>query len=181
MDLNKFGFAVGVLALFLAVPLAVIANLLTPKFQAWYSTTSLNRVNKRIIKLDSMLRLSEASWTFTPGEWELYQGGYRRLQSILFGIMGLFYIIAFFFELTEDIRHFLGGAIVKVRFLPVHDRIILTGLVVGAAMLLSFSAISLMLAGRKSSRDCYLHTDIGRRALRMEIERLTDIKKRYEA
>ena len=49
MDLNKLGFAVGMLALLLAVPLSVVANLLTPKLRNWYSTTSLKRVEKRLL------------------------------------------------------------------------------------------------------------------------------------
>jgi hypothetical protein len=36
MDVNKLGLYIGILALLFAVPLAVIANLITPRIRDWY-------------------------------------------------------------------------------------------------------------------------------------------------
>jgi hypothetical protein len=181
MDLNRAGLLVGVLALVLAVPLAVLANVLTPKVQSWYSTTSLNRVNKRLMQLTLRLKLSEELWTFTPAEWELYGEGYRRLRATIFGIVGLFYFIAYCFETADGIRHFLGGPIVKIKFLPLNERIAIDGLLLGAAILLSLCAIDLLVANQRWMRHFYLHTNQGRQELLTEIERLTKIKSLYES
>jgi hypothetical protein len=181
MDLSTVGFLVGVLALILAVPLAVLANLLTPRVQAWYSTTSLNRVNKRLMQLTIRLRLSEESWTFTPAEWELYSEGTRRIRTTLIGIIGLFYFIAFGLDAVDDIRRFLGGPIVKLRFLPLHDSIAVHGLLLCAMMCSVLSTILFTGANARWRHNFSLHTDVGRQALRAEIERLTNIKSRYES
>jgi hypothetical protein len=49
-----FGW-VGIIALVLAIPLAVIANLLTPTVRQWWATTSTNRRKKRIKELNERL------------------------------------------------------------------------------------------------------------------------------
>lgn len=49
-----FGW-VTVLAIVLAVPLSVAANLLTPKLQAWWATTSERRRVKRLSKLNAAI------------------------------------------------------------------------------------------------------------------------------
>jgi hypothetical protein len=48
IELNKIGLTVGVLALVLAVPLAIVANLLTPSIGKWYGATSHKRRIKRL-------------------------------------------------------------------------------------------------------------------------------------
>ena len=53
-DVEKFGiFAawVGVCALFLAVPMSIAANLLTPKVQRWWATTTASRARSRLEEL----------------------------------------------------------------------------------------------------------------------------------
>jgi len=48
MDTGKIGLLVTGIAVILAIPLSVVANLLTPRLQSWYSTTSQKRAKKRL-------------------------------------------------------------------------------------------------------------------------------------
>jgi hypothetical protein len=74
MNLNKGSLYIGVVALLLAVPLSIIANLLTPPIREWYSATNQKRLRKRVGELEEKLRASEAAeWTFTPAEWLTYR------------------------------------------------------------------------------------------------------------
>jgi hypothetical protein len=87
MDIGKLGLIVGGLALLLAIPLAVVANMLTPRVQDWYSTTSLKRTHNRLRELRLRLELSEATWKFSPGEWEIYRANFRNKQSSAFALL----------------------------------------------------------------------------------------------
>ncbi len=40
MDINKAALLIAILALVFAVPLSIIANLLTPKMRSWYAATT---------------------------------------------------------------------------------------------------------------------------------------------
>ncbi len=57
--MERFSFVVGVIgigAFLLAIPMAVVANILTPKIAAWWATTSHIRRQKRIAYLELQLR-----------------------------------------------------------------------------------------------------------------------------
>ncbi len=91
MDIGKIGLTVAGIAILLAIPLSVVANLLTPPVQSWYSTTSQKRLKKRIRRLESALQTSERQWTFTLPEWAAYKAGHRRNLSLFFGLLALSY------------------------------------------------------------------------------------------
>lgn len=71
MDINRFGVAVGIVALFLAVPLTILGNILTPHVREWYSTTSSKRLQRRIAQIEATLSLAKTAWTFTQPEWAI--------------------------------------------------------------------------------------------------------------
>lgn len=83
MNLTTIGFVVTVLAVLLAVPLSVAANLLTPKVRDWYSTTSQKRLKKRLAALKPQLALATLAWTFTPAEWALFVSNFRATVFLL--------------------------------------------------------------------------------------------------
>jgi hypothetical protein len=79
--MDKFGiFAawVTIVAVLLAIPLSVIANILTPKVQVWWSKTSSIRLRRRINYVSSQLALSDE---------EFYQNALR--DSLQCGIMAI--------------------------------------------------------------------------------------------
>jgi hypothetical protein len=85
MDLNKIGLAVGTLALFLSVPLAVIANLLTPYVREWYVGANQRRMKNRLDKLTKQLESFKGTWTFTGPEWAIYMTVIRTVGTLIFG------------------------------------------------------------------------------------------------
>lgn len=64
-DLGWWGFWIGLLALFLAVPLAVIGNILTPKILNWWAARSRAALEKRIAKLEAELADMDSKETIT--------------------------------------------------------------------------------------------------------------------
>jgi hypothetical protein len=87
MHFDKISLYIGVAALILAVPLAIIANLLTPRVRDWYSTTSQRRLRNRIAALGKRLEDSECGWTFTPAEWETYLSSFVDHQTLNIGLV----------------------------------------------------------------------------------------------
>ena len=57
----------------LAIPLAIVANFMTPYALNWYSTTSQERLTHRIAQLQEQLDRVKNEWTFTPADWETYR------------------------------------------------------------------------------------------------------------
>jgi hypothetical protein len=54
-DLTKLGLVVAIVAILLAIPLSVLANLLTPRIQNWWSQRSAKSLRSRIHKLQQEL------------------------------------------------------------------------------------------------------------------------------
>ena len=180
MDLNKLGLAVGVLALLLAVPLAVLANILTPRLQSWYSTTSLNRLNKRIARLTTKLRESEESWTFTPAEWKDYSKHHNHRVVVYYALLCLFYLLfgVFVTGVSVYTQHY---AQFRLGRLPWNDlKVIALMLVSGLAgvILLMVKVQYDILEHIKVKR---MHTLQGRLRLRREIDRLRALKYQRES
>ena len=90
MDLNKIGLMIGVLALILAVPLSVAANLLTPWLRDRWSASSQTRTLRRIRDLETKLRAAESEWKFTPPEWSIRQGVRHALSLVMLGFHCIF-------------------------------------------------------------------------------------------
>lgn len=55
MDSGKLSLVIGITALVLAVPLAIFANILTPKITEWYSRSSRQRAQRRIAELEKIV------------------------------------------------------------------------------------------------------------------------------
>jgi hypothetical protein len=72
--MDKFGLFVawvGIVAFFLAIPMAVVANLATPRIQSWWATTSELRKSVRIERLNAFLlvmRTIEGSVELATGQ-----------------------------------------------------------------------------------------------------------------
>jgi hypothetical protein len=178
MDLNKIGLAVGVLAFILAIPLAVIANLLTPKVRDWYSTTSLKRINRRLIELAVRLKTSEGLWTFTPAEWEIYRAGFRRTQASAIAMVGIFYAVIGVMLMGLFFYKASGGTI-RVRTLPWSDRVPLELVLLIATLAIAENAVDLVVVTRRYQKHFYMHTATGRDSLRVAIEALKAVRSRY--
>jgi len=104
MDVNRLSMWIGLLALALAVPLAVIANLLTPVIRNLYSSTNQNRLRKRLGELTATLQRSESQWTFTAAEWEIYRA-YDMIGNFMFvfahTILTCLFLPAFVFHMLR--------------------------------------------------------------------------------
>jgi hypothetical protein len=85
MNLNKIGLAVGTIAFILSVPLAVIANLLTPSVREWYVGANQRRTKNRLDKLTKQLESLKGTWTFTAPEWAIYITVIRTMFILIFG------------------------------------------------------------------------------------------------
>ena len=86
MDSNKSGLVISILAMVLAIPLAIVANFMTPYALNWYSTTSQERLTQRIAYLQEQLDKVKNEWMFTPADWEMYRTiVISELVSLFFG------------------------------------------------------------------------------------------------
>jgi len=179
MDLNKLGLVIGILALMLAVPLAVLANLLTPTIRDWYSTTSLNRLRRRITELDYKLGASLLQWTFTAAEWETYGQGHRRAQSTSVGLSGLFSLISTAFAIADEINRAHGSPF-KLRLSPWPSKAFIEYFLFVSVLAAVFHAYTYLAESRTYLRNYYMHTDQGRQEIKADIERLKDLRGKYE-
>ncbi|PYV64335.1 MAG: hypothetical protein DMG97_35175 [Acidobacteria bacterium] len=93
MDANRLGLIIGLLAFLLAVPLAVVANLLTPSVRDWYSTTSQKRLRRRLAQLQERARKMQTEWLFTPAEWATYGATSQGNTLIGFGMNSMYSFI----------------------------------------------------------------------------------------
>jgi len=93
MDKWSFIFGlIGVLALLLAIPLSIIANLITPKIKDWWATTSDHRRETRIAKLQ--LAVTEIG-VFRSAEFrqEMFLFGVRWLVTGLLSMTSLIFMV----------------------------------------------------------------------------------------
>jgi hypothetical protein len=114
LDLNHLGLAIGLLALILAIPLSVAANLVTPKIQNWLSSRSLQKLQARILDLEVDLKVAEEETLFSEAEWTIYEFVYRgrMVQGIAFhAILGIAWalLIGYYHQLRDQPA--LSGAV----------------------------------------------------------------------
>jgi hypothetical protein len=163
MDLNKIGLMVGILALMLAIPLAVVANLLTPRVREWYSTTSSKRLKKRIAQLEEKLRQSGQEWTFSQAEWETFDQGFIAATATFISLALLCTFLGLAIASTiQTLRHVMSRI----------DSLFLLILVFVGYLLNMMYLARLTI---KRSRAWELHTPMGRDGLLHEIEGLKSI------
>ena len=55
VDWNAVGLWVGVMSFLLAIPLAILGNILTPKFQRWWAKSAQNRAHLRLAVITKTL------------------------------------------------------------------------------------------------------------------------------
>jgi hypothetical protein len=74
-DLAWWGAVLSVLALILMLPVAILANLLTPKLRNWWSERSIASLKKRIENLEKQLADYEQNYPLlTPTEHHILRG-----------------------------------------------------------------------------------------------------------
>jgi hypothetical protein len=175
MDTAKIGLLVAGIAIILAVPLSVVANLLTPRLQSWYSTTSSKRLKKRMLFLESELRASEQKWTFTASEWVAYKAGFARFTS-------QFAVMAILCNLL------MGGILIGLTLyersfgerLHLGKQLLVPAISLGSAVICLVMMIFITVhEGREFAKNRSMHSAEGREAIRKEISKLMTIEKSH--
>lgn len=91
MDLTKLAIWISILSFVLAPALSIVANLITPKIERWWSMTTLARLERRITKLKAELDEWSRTWHFTPAEWEIRNTqlvvALAIYSAVLFGVL----------------------------------------------------------------------------------------------
>jgi hypothetical protein len=167
IDLNRIGLALGVGALVLAIPLAVLANLVTPKAQTYLARTSIQRLRKRLAALETMKAQADASWQLSSQQDLLFMH-LRLLQQILFMLIALICIVVF-----VALRTF--HAQIAAAF---HNDWLPTILTVAVVVLYGGVGGMSYLFGRDARRDSMIHTNSGQMTL---LEQIQDLKARLPA
>jgi hypothetical protein len=182
MDTGKIGLLVTGIAIILAIPLSVVANLLTPRLQSWYSTTSQKRAKKRLGVLEAKLQASEQEWSFTPSEWVMYKTSFFQSQSAFYGVTALFLFAltaaGLGVELTDVQLSFLRMLNVPLHKVEGLDLRPLSELPFQGAIVFSFLAycgvtVIAFWSQRTFFKNRELHSEEGREQIRKEIRKLT--------
>jgi hypothetical protein len=162
VDINRVGFLIGVLALVLAVPLSIAANLLTPRIQNWWSRRSQRALKSRIAQLQETLKKSESAWTFTPAELEIRRLVTKLHSAVFFAVHTIFgllgYLIIVFNKQLAVMTPSGHSTVILILSFPI----------VGLVLNFHFQR-SKVEATRES---LYLHTEKGRAELREQIKAL---------
>jgi hypothetical protein len=165
MNLARAGVWITAMAIVLAIPLTILGNVLTPRVVEWYAKTTQGRLRKRIAKLEARLHASEAEWTFTKLEWEMYRTNNWLTRGTMGGFICLFATLAIFTLFSyRQLAQILGSS---------HAR--LFAVMVAFSYFLSYLIPWRMTRDRRSMRE--LHTDEGRQSLRKDIEGLRALLK----
>src|ERR1017187_3284658 len=121
-ELGWWGFWVGIAAILLTIPLAVVGNVLTPKLVNWWSERSHASLVKRIALLEDRLKdLQEHHAEYSPELGFLL----RLLLLFALAIMGLdFFLVAVLTSVQRlislglhpgahsfEIRHFIAAVV----------------------------------------------------------------------
>jgi hypothetical protein len=164
MDVNKAGLYIGLLALFLAIPLSVVANLITPRLRDWYSTRSVIKLTRRILQLEEKLRKARQEWTFNPADLKIWESSINSeskisalLYVVLLGMCGATVISRWYFNVW--------------RYATV-DRVLYVLVLVFWAGWILFYFFGWMGVVFENRETYTMHTEDGREALRQRIEKL---------
>jgi len=159
---------VGVLALVLAVPLAIIANILTLLVRKWWSTTSDKRLRRRIAKLEGKVLIAESTWKFTPAEWLIRRAVYRLSKVVVVGFHAIFSLLA----IVVVIYHSQIKAVLPVEYHP-------TATAWGIAFVVLCAYVGNLVLGALARRmrdlEQEMHSEMGLQDLKHEIARLTSL------
>jgi len=162
LDINHLGFIIGVVALGLAIPLAIIANLLTPKVNNWWSTRSQVRLNIRIQEQESEIRANESTWLFTDAERSIYRqirAAQRTVALFVHVLLGALIILLPIFR--RDIQDHVSNLTSTI--VPGITIILLIGMFGNWLNAFSF---------RDSLRTWRANTQMGRNEVKQELENL---------
>jgi len=167
MDLNRIGLALGVGALLLAIPLAVLANLVTPRVQNYLARTSIRRLRKRLAALEAMKAEADVSWQLSLQQHILFEI-LVLIQQSLFMLTALICII--FLVLLRTFHAQIAAAF--------HGDWLPTILTVAAALLYGATAAMAYRLGRAATRHSTIHSNKGQMML---LEQIQDLKARLPA
>jgi nitrate reductase gamma subunit len=151
----------------LAVPLAVIANLLTPRVRGWYGTTSYERTKKRLALLEKKLEKAKQEWLFTPAEWTTY---HMVVLASMFVLLG--FLIVFSTALLMELA-------AKKELLRLMSLSLYVQFLASAALGYLTVAGFFILSGRRASKTRQMHSEKGREEMEEEIIRLKALKESW--
>ncbi|HEX6822686.1 MAG TPA: hypothetical protein VF123_11560 [Candidatus Sulfotelmatobacter sp.] len=179
MDINKVALMLAIAALILAIPLSIAGNLLTPIVRDWYSTSSFRRLNRRIEQLTITLKQSQASWVFTPAEWEMYVLGFIRNQVICYALVAVMYLVLGISSVAVGIyqQTHLGF---RLRTLPSSDRQVLLMATIGSLVVVLTIVVTAQLEWLRFNKNRRMHTTEGWHRIKQEIDRLCLIRYQRE-
>lgn len=179
MDLAKAGFYIGVLALLLAVPLAVIANLATPQVTAWWSTTSQKRMRRRIANLRELLAESEREWKFSAAEWQTYKTTAIFRLAVLGMVQGIFLVVVnvLFVVLLIGTAAWHANTTPMYRMTDLGAGVI-SGMVYGLAMMALATYSSVKILYEAMGRNYEIHSIPGQEAIKKELAELLDLEEK---
>src|SRR5215472_3368533 len=86
MDINRVALWIGILGPLLAVPLAIAANLLTPRVVNWWASASQARRIIRIMKLETLLSNLQHAWRLSDAAWS----SWKLMVAVLLAMMLFF-------------------------------------------------------------------------------------------
>jgi hypothetical protein len=89
MDISRIGLFVGLISFILAIPLAVGANLLTPRVQLWWNATTERRRLDRLEVIRKQLKRSENQALFNEVHWAIIREIRGLYAGLVLGIHGL--------------------------------------------------------------------------------------------
>ena len=158
-----------IVALVLMYPVAIVANITSPKIHNWYSTTSRRRLSRRIAELELRLQESQREWTFTPAEWQILDTEHRTSVIVGVGVLMLMIcllsVLNFGMETWRVWSRHSGISIPSERWL-----FAIVGLTASSGYLLILAGFMSSNALHRERRD--MHTNQGREDLREQIAEL---------
>ena len=101
-----FATWIGIVAFFLAIPMSVVGNILTPKLLTLWATTSLVRKERRIAKLRIDLKLLDACIADSNFQAEQLLSG---LKNCAFAAIGLAYLLFIDVSITINMHAHLDS------------------------------------------------------------------------
>jgi hypothetical protein len=168
MDLNKIALSISLLALTLTVPLAIAANILTPRITKWYGTTSYKRTTKRLASLEQRFDEAKREWVFPPAEWEAYHMGVMTAMLVLFGFLVTFSAII-------EAELVLRKEILRLMSVTTYAGVLaITGLGYLAIIIFFFKVTS------RANDVRQMHNEKGKKDMEEEINRLKALKEDWE-
>lgn len=112
--LEQFAFWIGLISLILALPLAVLGNLISPYVKNWYAEKSVHRTEKRICSLKSQLE-KYRNFLHSPTVFIAYViERFIKFPCVIFSICSVLSLIVLFYEYQPKV-HLLNQAVDSIQ------------------------------------------------------------------